>query len=118
MQNKVRLEQKGDLSISDEAISTIVSLAAKEIDGVASLKHNLSEQLAAIFSRGGYRKGVKVEGNDDGITLEINMRVDYGVNVSDLAIKVQENIKTAVEAMIDIKVAAVNVHVMGVESEK
>ncbi|HHT21490.1 MAG TPA: Asp23/Gls24 family envelope stress response protein [Tissierellia bacterium] len=118
MENKVHLEQKGDLTISDEAISTIVAIAAKEIDGVASLKHNLSEQLSALFSRGGFRKGVKVEGDERGITLDLNMRVEYGVNVNDLAIKVQENIKSAVEAMIDIKVAAVNVNVLGVESEK
>lgn len=118
MENKVRLDQKGELTISDEAISTIVALAAKEIDGVASLKHNLSEQVAALFSRGAYRKGVRVEGSEHGITLDINMRVALGVNVSDMAIKVQENIKSAVEAMIDIPVAAVNIHVVGVDSDK
>lgn len=118
MENKVRLDQKGELTISDEAISTIVAIAAKEIEGVASLKHNLSEQVSALFSRGGYRKGVKVEGDMRGISLDLFLRVDYGVNVNDLAIKVQENIKSAVEAMIDINVSAVNVHVLGIQSDK
>lgn len=117
MENRVRFENKGELIISDEAISTIVALAAKEIEGVASLKHNLPEQLAGLFSKGGYRKGVKVDGDERGIVLDLQMKVNYGVNVSDLAIKVQENIKTAIEAMIDIQVSAVNVHVLGVEVE-
>lgn len=118
MENRVHFNNKGELTISDDAISTIVAIAAKEIEGVASLKHNLSEQLAGLFSKGGYRKGIKVEADERGISLDVQVKVAYGVNVPDLAIKIQENIKSAVEAMIDIEVSSVNVHVIGVESEK
>lgn len=119
MENKVRFENKGELSISDEAISTIVAIAAKEVEGVSGLKHNISEQLAAVFSKAGhYYNGVKVLGDENGIVLDVNMKVNYGAKVSDLAIQVQENIKSAIEAMLDIKVAAVNVHVLGIDFEK
>lgn len=115
METKVRYQQKGDLIISDNAISTIVRLASTEIEGVTQIKHNIAEDVAGFFKKNSYYKGVKVDSNETGLALDVNIKVKYGYNVSTVALEVQENIKTALETMLDIKVSEINIHVIGIE---
>lgn len=118
MEAKVRYHQKGDLIISDDAISTIVSLAAREIEGVTQIKHNIANEVANFFKKNSFYKGVKVDSNETGLTLDVNVKVNYGYPVQTIALQVQENIKTALENMLDIKVAEINIHVIGIELDE
>ncbi|NMA13612.1 MAG: Asp23/Gls24 family envelope stress response protein, partial [Clostridia bacterium] len=40
--------------------------------------------------------------------------VDFGVRIPDVAFKIQENVKKAVETMTGLKAIEINVHVQGV----
>lgn len=117
MDSKVIYENKGELTITESAISTIVSLTAQEIEGVSAVKHNISEQIAGFFRKNGFHKGIRVGNTEEGLVLDVNMQVRYGTKVSDVALKVQENIKSAIEAMLDIRVSEVHVHVVGIDFE-
>ena len=47
----------------------------------------------------------------------MNIIVDYGVRIPDIAFDIQNRVKSAVEGMTGLKVTAVNVHVQGVNTE-
>ena len=50
--------------------------------------------------------------------VDVYVNVYYGYNVSEIAYRVQENIKSSIASMIEIKIDRINVHVMGVDFPK
>ena len=66
-----------------------------------------------------YYEGVKISyDNQDNMTVDVYLNVIYGYNVSEIAYRVQENIKNSLSAMIDIDINKINVHVLDVEFPK
>ena len=59
-------------------------------------------------------KGVRVEMDGDGIVVNLFIVVRYGSAIGDVAKKVQQMVRTALEGMTGFRVAAVNVHVGGI----
>ena len=55
---------------------------------------------------------------NDKICIDVYISVFYGYNVSDIAYKVQENVKNSISSMVDIEIDKVNIHVMSVVFEK
>ena len=114
--SKVKLEREGNLSYKRSLVNQIVELAAKEIAGVASLASNFGSGIKKLFSEN-YYEGVKVVENPDGINVDIYFNILTGYSVSDVAHKVQQNVKNAITSMMDVKINKVNVHIMGVENK-
>ena len=46
--------------------------------------------------------------------IDLYVVVEYGVRIPDVALKVQENVKRAVESMTGLDVSAINIHVQNV----
>ncbi|MCG8542027.1 MAG: Asp23/Gls24 family envelope stress response protein, partial [Clostridia bacterium] len=46
--------------------------------------------------------------------IDLNVIVEYGIKIPDVAWKVQENVKSAIETMTGLRVVEVNIHVQGV----
>lgn len=111
MQSK---NNKGKVSCNKNILLSIINLAAKEIAGVSSLCASFGSGLKKLFSDN-YYEGVKIAYNEDGITVDVYLNIEFGYSVSDVAYKVQENIKNGISSMLDIKINAINVHVLGVD---
>ena len=62
-------------------------------------------------------KGIKVEVGEKETKIDVNIIVEYGSRIPDVAFDIQNRVKTAVEGMTGLKVVAVNVHVQGVNTE-
>ena len=65
-----------------------------------------------------YYEGVKVTYNKDAMNIDVYINVCFGYNVTEVAYRVQENIKNSLSGMIDVKINRINVHVLGVEFPK
>ena len=63
-------------------------------------------------------KGIKVDTESGKANIDVNIIVEYGSRIPDVAYEIQNRVKTAVENMTGLKVEAVNVHVQGVNTEK
>ena len=59
-------------------------------------------------------KGIKVDINQNEVKIDVNIIVEYGIRIPDIAFEIQNRIKKAIEAMTGLKVVNVNVHVQGV----
>ncbi len=117
---KLNENPNGTVSFATEVVATIAGLAATEVDGVASMISPASG-LADMFSRKSNRnltKGVRIDLEDNRVSVDITITVDYGSPVPDVARNIQENVKKAIETMSGLDVKNVDVHVTGISFER
>ncbi|MEE1013060.1 MAG: Asp23/Gls24 family envelope stress response protein [Clostridia bacterium] len=120
MENVVNpgIEENGNVNISDEVVSIIASLAASEVHGVASMGNSISGGFAELLGKKNLSKGVKLTVTEKEVSLDLSIIVEYGTKIPDVAWKLQEKVKSEVEAMTGLTVTAVNVSVDGVNMPK
>lgn len=102
----------GKVSYNKNIVKSIIILATKEINGVSNVDR--PAKLFDIFTKNS-EKGVKISEYKDGIVIDVYIKVYSNSQVNELAWRVQENIKTAVQSMMDVKVKSVNVNVVDVD---
>ena len=109
--------EKGNISISEDVVTVMVTAAIAEIEGVAGLANPTSTDIAEFFGIKNAAKGVKIAAEDGTLTVDVVIMVRYGYGVTVVAKKVQEQVAASVESMTGFKVR-VNVHVTGIAFEK
>ena len=110
---KVSLHKGGKVSYKRSVVIQIIELAAKEIAGVASFAVNAKSAIKGIVSKK-YKKGIDLNFTEEGIETTVYLNALFGHSVSDVAYRVQENIKKSVESMTEYKVLKINVIIVGV----
>lgn len=104
----------GTIRIADEVVAIIAGLAATEVEGVAGMSGGIAGGIAEMLGRKNLSKGVKVEVGEKEAAVDIYVIVEFGVRIPDVALKIQEDVKQAIEGMTGLKVVEINVHVQGV----
>lgn len=108
----------GEVKIADEVVAIIAALAATEVDGVASMAGNITNELISRLGMKNLSKGVKVDVLEGVVTVSLALNLKYNYSIMDVSAKVQERVKNAVENMTGLEVADVNIRVAGVKMEK
>ena len=108
----------GEVKIADEVVAIIAALAATEVEGVASMAGNITNEVIGKLGIKNLSKGVKVDVLEGVVTVSLALNLKYNYNIMDVTGKVQEKVKNAVENMTGLEVADVNIRVAGVEMEK
>ena len=107
----------GEVKIADEVVAIIAALAATEVEGVASMAGNITNELISRLGMKNLSKGVKVDVLEGVVTVSLALNLKYNYSIMDVSAKVQERVKNAVENMTGLEVADVNIKVAGVEME-
>ncbi|MEU8777100.1 Asp23/Gls24 family envelope stress response protein [Streptomyces sp. NPDC048606] len=110
---------RGRTSIADAVVVKIAGMAAREIPGVHDMGGGLSRTLGAVRDRvpGGrpqLGRGVKVEVGARQAAIDVELVVEYGVPVPEVARDVRENVIGAVERITGLEVVEVNIAVVDV----
>ncbi len=105
----------GGMNIANEVLGIVAGIAATEIDGVAAMSGGLVRGIAEMLGRKNLSKGVKLEETDEGVIVELNLIVDFEVNIPDVTEEVQRNVKKSLEKMTGVDVKAVNINVLGID---
>ncbi|MFF4299536.1 Asp23/Gls24 family envelope stress response protein [Streptomyces vinaceus] len=110
---------RGRTAIADTVVVKIAGMAAREIPGVHDMGGGLSRTLGAVRDRvpGGrpnVGRGVKVEVGERQAAIDVELVVEYGVPVPDVARDVRENVIAAVERITGLEVVEVNIAVTDV----
>ncbi|HIZ12490.1 MAG TPA: Asp23/Gls24 family envelope stress response protein [Candidatus Mediterraneibacter stercorigallinarum] len=108
----------GEVKIADEVVAIIAALAATEVEGVASMSGNITNEVIGKLGIKNLSKGVKVDVLEGVVTVSLALNLKYDYNIMDVTRKVQDKVKNAVENMTGLEVADVNIKVAGVEMEK
>jgi uncharacterized alkaline shock family protein YloU len=105
----------GSVRIADEVVEVIAGMAASEVEGVAEMSGGFVGDIANMLSRGkNVSRGIKVEVGETDATVDLFLAVEYGVSIPDVAQKVQEAVKAAIEGMTGLSVLEINVHIQGI----
>lgn len=110
--------EMGVVRIADEVVSTVAGLAAIEVEGVASMSGGWGTDLVEKLGKKNFGKGIRVEVNDQVTTIDIFLSIVYGYAIPQVAENVQKEVRSAVEMMTGLQVAAVNVHIVSVSMAK
>lgn len=108
----------GTVQIADEVVAIIAGLAATEVEGVASMNGNITNELVGKLGMKSLSKGVKVDVLDNVVCVDLNLNLEYGYNIPEICQTVQEKVKTAIENMTGLQVSDVNISIASVELEK
>ena len=106
------------IKISNDVIAVIAGVAASEVPGVATMVGGLTGGLTeALKGKKNLAKGIKVDATEATAKIDVNIIVEYGSRIPDVAFEIQNRVKKSVESMTGLKVTEVNVHVQGVNTE-
>ncbi|MFD8253530.1 Asp23/Gls24 family envelope stress response protein [Streptomyces werraensis] len=111
---------RGRTTIADGVVEKIAGLAARDVVGVHAMGSGISRTIGAMRERvpGGSKsatRGVKAEVGEVQTALDLEIVVDYGVSIADVARDVRENVVAAVERMTGLEVVEVNIAVSDVK---
>ena len=104
----------GEVKIADEVVTVIAGLAATEVDGVASMGGNITNELVSKLGVKNLSKGVKVTVL---VTVDLTLNIEFGKNILEVSKKVQDKVKSSIENMTGLEVADVNIRIAGVDME-
>ena len=131
-ENKVNEENKGEvveleeeiksendgIQISSDVVAVIAGVAVSEVQGVAGMAGGFAGGISEVFSgKKNLAKGIKADIEDGKAKLDVNIIVEYGSRIPDVAFEIQNRVKKAVENMTGLVVEEVNVHVQGVNTD-
>src|SRR6476646_10490541 len=109
---------QGKTTSAASVVQKIAGIAAREISGVFALGGGVSRAFGAIRERipgGGTGvsniTGVQVEVGEKQAAIDLDIVVEYGASIVDLARAVRRNVITAVERMTGLEVIEVNIAV-------
>ena len=106
------------IRISSDVVAVIAGIAVSEVNGVCGMAGGFAGGISEVLSgKKSLSKGIKVEVGEKEVRIDVNIIVEYGIRIPDVAFEIQNRVKKAVEAMTGLKVVAVNVHVQGVNTE-
>lgn len=117
-ENVQEVKEAEGIKISNEVIAVIAGVAASEVQGVASMAGSFTGGLTeALKGKKNLAKGIRVEATEATAKVDVNIIVEYGSRIPDVAFEIQNRVKKSVENMTGLKVTEVNVHVQGVNTE-
>lgn len=115
---EVALANNANIKISDDVIAVIAGVAVSEVSGVAEMSGGFAGGISEVLSgKKNLSKGIKVESGEKETKIDVNIIVEYGVRIPDVAFEIQNKVKASVESMTGLKVVEVNVHVQGVNAQ-
>lgn len=112
------VKENNNIVIEDEVIATIAGIAVSEVSGVAEMAGGFAGGITEVLSgKKNLAKGIKVETKEGETKIDVNIIVEYGVRIPDVAFEIQNKVKKSVEEKTGLKVSGVNVHIQGVKTE-
>ena len=106
------------IEISNDVIAVIAGVAVSEVQGVSSMSGGFAGGISEVLSgKKNMAKGIKVDKTESTAKIDVNIIVEYGSRIPDVAFEIQNREKKSVEGMTGLKVEEVNVHVQGVNTE-
>lgn len=117
IQKEINEIEENGIKIADDVIATIAGKAAMEVKGVYSMAGGFAGGISEVFGKKSYTKGIKVDNSEKGLKIDVNIIVEYGARIPDVAYEIQNMVKKSIENMTGLNVEEVNVHIQGVNTE-
>jgi uncharacterized alkaline shock family protein YloU len=103
-------ESKGRVVIAPEVLMTIARLAALSVPGVIGMAA-VPGGVNRLFRRQPQHSGVRIAVHDDTVRADLYLVVGRGTNLRDVGQRVQAEVARAIDQMLGMHVASVNIHI-------
>ncbi len=114
---EINVTEDSSIVISNEVVSVIAGVAVSEVSGVVDTAGGFAGGISEVLSgKKKLSKGIKVEVGEKETKIDVNIIVEYGTRIPDVAFEIQNKVRNAVKEMTGLDVLAVNVHVQGVRT--
>lgn len=107
----------GTIKIHRNVIASIASLAAAEVEGVKRVGSFRKGFFALTQNSGASSIKVDIDKNEE-VKIQIPLIIKYDYSVPEVASKVQDNVRNALERMTNLAIKDINVNVQGIEREE
>ena len=115
IEEDIPVEGNDTIKIANEAVATYAGIAVSEVQGVYGMSGGFAGGITeALSGKKNLAKGIKVDVDEKSAKIDVNIIVEYGARIPDVAFEIQSRVKRTVETMTGLKVVEVNVHVQGV----
>lgn len=105
----------GIISIDNEVIARIAGMTAMECYGIVGMAaKNVKDGLFQLLKVESLTKGIKLSVNENRISIDFHIIVEYGTNISAIADNIISTVKYKLEEMIELEVEQINIFVEGV----
>ena len=117
LNEEIKTENEG-IQISSDVVAVIAGVAVSEVQGVSGMSGGFAGGITEVLSgKKNLAKGIKVDIDEGTAKIDVNIIVEYGSRIPDVAFEIQNRVKKSVENMTGLKVEEVNVHVQGVNTD-
>jgi len=113
---KIASNELGEITVSRELVETLAGLATLDCYGlVGMVPQNITSGITNLLGIESIRKGVAVSNTDQGLVIDVNVIVGYGLKIPEVAHSVIHKVTYVLEKNAELPVASVNVNVKGVK---
>ena len=107
--------QYGEVNINEDVLAIIAGLATTECYGLVGMaSRSAKDGIKELMKKESFVKGVKVVADGDEITVELNIIVEFGTNISAVADNIISKVKYTIETMTGLKVKKIDINVQGI----
>ncbi|MBO5208229.1 MAG: Asp23/Gls24 family envelope stress response protein [Lachnospiraceae bacterium] len=111
-------EKIGSVKIADDVVAMIAALAAMEVEGVAGMSGNMTNEFLSRVGMKNAAKGARVEVLQRKVKVDLAITMEYGFNIPATCQRVQAKVKSTVENMTGLEVTDVNIRIAGINVTK
>lgn len=111
------ITDQGRTTIADGVVAKIAGIATREVDGVHAIGGGAARAVGAVRERMGgktHGQGVSVEVGERQSAVDVDVVLEYGVAIADVAEGIRRNVIRSVERMTGLEVTEVNVSVLDI----
>ena len=111
-------EKIGSVKIADDVVAMIAALAAMEVEGVADMSGNVTNEFLSRVGMKNTARGARVEVLQRKVKVDLAITMEYGFNIPATCQRVQAQVKSTVENMTGLEVTDVNIRIAGINVAK
>ena len=108
----------GEVLIANDVIATIACVAATEVEGVAAMSGNITNEIIGKLGVKNSSKGAKIDVDNGEVRAVLSITMNYGYSIPKVCAQVQERVTAAIRNMTGLEVVEVNINVVGVNIQK
>ena len=93
LDEEIKTENEG-IQISNDVVAVIAGVAVSEVQGVSGMAGGFAGGITEVLSgKKNLAKGIKVEINEETAKIDVNIIVEYGSRIPDVAFEIQNRVK-------------------------
>ena len=113
---EITVSYQGNVRIKEDVLSALAAHITLQVEGVVGMSSNVVDGVSRLLGMKTPNQGIQLlDKTDTTVAYTIYVTVAYGYRIPDIALRIQESVKTYVQEMTNYKVTKVNVSIQDID---